>query len=198
RTRHEAVLLRVLCFLYGGWGRLVGRLGLSQREGRAKDIEMVVFRHELQVLRRQVGRPRIGAADRALLAALSLALPRDRRRSVLVQPATPLRWHPPLVPRRWTYGGRSPGWPALAVGASGRRTRAGRTSASTASWSEGGSDCRRAASGTFSAATASSPRRGVRASAGANSSGSRPAGSSSVTSLPSKRSGCGACTSCSS
>src|SRR5215218_9996633 len=70
---------------------------------------------ELQVLRRQVARPRLRSADRALLAALSQVLPRARRQSFLVQPATLLRWHRELVRRRWTYPHRRPGRPPLAA-----------------------------------------------------------------------------------
>jgi hypothetical protein len=72
-----------------------------------------VLRHELQVLRRQVARPRVRRGDRALLAAFALVLPRERRRSFLVQPATLLRWHRELVGRRWTYERRAPGRPPL-------------------------------------------------------------------------------------
>src|SRR5437762_2579988 len=98
-------------------------------------------------IRRQVARPRLGTADRALLAALSSALLRARRRSFLVEPATLLRWHRELV-RRWRR--RRDG---LSCG-SRPRTRAGVTSGSTASWSGLAFRCRPAASGTCSAATA--------------------------------------------
>jgi hypothetical protein len=74
----------------------------------------VLLRHELQVLRRQVARPRLERADRALLAALSRALPRVRRDSFLVTPATLLRWRRELVRRRWTYSRRCPGRPSIA------------------------------------------------------------------------------------
>jgi putative transposase len=74
----------------------------------------LVLRHELQVLRRQVGRPRLRSGDRVLLAALSQLLPRKRRWSILVQPATLLRWHRDLVRRRWTYDRRRQGRPAFA------------------------------------------------------------------------------------
>ncbi len=74
----------------------------------------MVLRHELQVLRRQVGRPRLRSADRVLLAAFSQLLPRARRGSFLVQPAPLLRWHRDLVRRRWTYAGRRPGRPPMA------------------------------------------------------------------------------------
>src|SRR5664280_463291 len=76
------------------------------RPERSKELEIVLLRHELQVLRRQVTRPRLERADRALLAALSRALPRPRWASLLVTPATLMRWHRQLVRRRWTYGRR--------------------------------------------------------------------------------------------
>jgi hypothetical protein len=66
--------------------RLFELVVLFGRSERAKEVEILVLRHELQVLRRQVGRPRLRSADRALLAALSQVLPQARRRSFLVQP----------------------------------------------------------------------------------------------------------------
>jgi putative transposase len=74
-------------------------------------VEILVLRHELQVLRRQVGRPRLRTADRVLLAALGRLL--SRPCSFLVQPATLLRWLRDLVRPRWTYEGRRPGRPPL-------------------------------------------------------------------------------------
>jgi len=70
-----------------------------------------VLRHQLQVLERQVARPQLRPADRALLAAFSRALPRRAWPSFLVTPATLLRWHRELVARRWTYPHRRPGRP---------------------------------------------------------------------------------------
>jgi transposase len=111
RTRR--LLLEVLSFAYWVVRRLFELLVLFGRSDRAKELEILVLRHELQVLRRQVSRPRLRSADRVLLAALSQVLPRPRRRSFLVQPATLLRWHRQLVRRRWTYPGRRPGRPPL-------------------------------------------------------------------------------------
>jgi putative transposase len=76
-------------------------LVLLARSEQRKEVEILLLRHELQVLRRQVARPQLRPADRVVLAALSQALPRVR--SVLVEPATLLRWHRQLVRRRWSY-----------------------------------------------------------------------------------------------
>ncbi len=112
RTRR--LLLEDLSFAYWVVRRLFELLILFGRSERAKELEILVLRHELLVLRRQVGRPRLRSADRVLLAALGQLLPRKRRRSFLVEPATLLRWHRDLVRRRWTYAGRRPGRPPLA------------------------------------------------------------------------------------
>src|SRR6266511_1770536 len=112
RTRR--LLLEGLSFAYWVVRRLFELLLLVGRSERAKEVEILVLRHELQVLRRQVGRPRLRSADRVLLAALSQLLPRKRRRSFLVQLATLLRWHRDLVRRRWTYARRRQGRPPLA------------------------------------------------------------------------------------
>ena len=65
-------------------------------------VELLVLRHQLKVLQRQVkGRPRYRPADRALMAALSRVLGRDRWRAFLVKPETLLRWHREASRRRW-------------------------------------------------------------------------------------------------
>jgi putative transposase len=79
---------------------------LRPRSEGFKELEIVVLRHELSVLRRQAGRPQLQPSDRLLLAATSRLLPRSRWGSFLVTPATLLRWHRRLVARRWTYAGR--------------------------------------------------------------------------------------------
>src|SRR5438874_8902398 len=78
---------------------------LRRRSDDFKELEIVVLRHELSVLRRQTRRPQLTTSDRVLLAAASRLLLRSRWRS-LVTPTTLLRWHRRLVARRWTYGGR--------------------------------------------------------------------------------------------
>jgi putative transposase len=111
RTRR--LLLEGLSLTYWVIRRLFELLVLLGRSERAKEVEILVLRHELQVLRRQVGRPRLRSTDRVLLAALGQVVPRRRRRSFLVRPETLLRWHRDLVRRRWTYEGRRPGRPPL-------------------------------------------------------------------------------------
>ena len=85
-----------------------------------KNLEILVLRHQLRVLRRKSGRPRFTARDRVVLAAASRALPRERWASFLVTPQTLLRWHRMLVRRKWTYSkerksGRPPIDPQIAA-----------------------------------------------------------------------------------
>jgi transposase InsO family protein len=77
-----------------------------------KELEIVVLRHELAVLRRQVSRPQLEGSDRVFLAAASRILSGTSRQSILVRPDTLLGWHRRLVRRRWTYACRRPGRPA--------------------------------------------------------------------------------------
>jgi putative transposase len=81
-------------------------VSLRPRSEKFKELEIVVLRHELSVLRRQVQRPELTTADRTLLAAASRLLPRSRWRSFMVTPTTLLRWHRRFVARRWTYDSR--------------------------------------------------------------------------------------------
>jgi putative transposase len=73
----------------------------------------MVLRHQLNVLRRQVPRPRLEPADRALLAAISRVLPRSRWSCFLVKPETLLRWHRRMVAGSWTFPRRGHGRPPL-------------------------------------------------------------------------------------
>ena len=101
----------VLSFLYWSLRRLLELVVLRSRSEREKEIEILLLRHQLLVLERQVARPQLSQADRVLLAGFSRVLPRRRWESFFVTPATLLRWHRELVARRWTYriGVRSPG-----------------------------------------------------------------------------------------
>ena len=87
---------------------------LAVRSDGANEIEILVLRHQVAVLRRQVTRPDLEPTDRAVLAALSRLLPRPRWSTFLVTPATLLRWHRQLVARRWTCP-RRPGRPSVAA-----------------------------------------------------------------------------------
>jgi putative transposase len=102
-----------LSFLYWSLRRLLELVVLRFRSEREKEIEILLLRHQLRVLERQLARPQLTQTDRALLAALSRVLPRQVwRRSAFVTPATLLRWHRQLVARRWTYPHRRPGRPS--------------------------------------------------------------------------------------
>ncbi|MEU1599915.1 integrase [Streptomyces sp. NPDC005708] len=85
---------------------------LFGRGDRAKEIEIVVLRHQGTVLRHQVDRPDLSDGDRVLLAAQSRLLPRSSWKSFFVTPATLLRWHRRLITRKWTYPRRRPGRPS--------------------------------------------------------------------------------------
>jgi putative transposase len=88
-------------FLYVAFRALVGVLVRGRRGLDVKDLELLVLRHELDVLRGEVARPKFRAADRALLAAAACHLPRPLRGARLVTPRTLLRWHRAFVRRKW-------------------------------------------------------------------------------------------------
>jgi hypothetical protein len=90
-----------------------GREGCLARPRRSKELEILVLRHELAMLRRQRRQPKLTPADRGLLAALSRSLPRGAWADFPVKPETLLRWHRQLVARRWTYAHREAGRPPL-------------------------------------------------------------------------------------
>ncbi|HEY8776679.1 MAG TPA: integrase core domain-containing protein [Gaiellaceae bacterium] len=100
-------------FLYLAVRALLGALVRSRRGLDVKDVELLVLRLELAILRRQVARPKLGMADRALLAATAVHLPRPQRTVLLVTPRTLLRWHRTLVRRKWRQPPGQVGRPPL-------------------------------------------------------------------------------------
>jgi putative transposase len=103
----------VWSFVYLAVRNLLALVLLMGRSDRSKEVEILVLRHELAVLRRRSGHARTAPADRALLATLSRTLPRRAWAAFSVRPETLLRWHRQLVARRWTYPHRQPGRPPL-------------------------------------------------------------------------------------
>lgn len=104
-----------MSFLYLTLLKLIELLALRPGSAEYKELEIVVLRHELSILRRQVARPTLEPADRAFLAAASRLLPRRRWSSFFVTPETLLRWHRRVVARRWTYPTRAPGRPRISA-----------------------------------------------------------------------------------
>jgi len=91
--------------------RVFDWLALLARSDISKDVEILVLRHEVAVLRRQIALPKPDWADRAMIAALTRLLPRHLRLHRIVTPATLLAWHRRLTKKKWTYpnaAGRPP------------------------------------------------------------------------------------------
>jgi len=78
-----------------------------------REVEILVLRHQVAVLRRQVTRLDLQPADRAVVSALSRLLPRPRWAACFITPATLLRWHRNLITRKWTYASRRSGRPPV-------------------------------------------------------------------------------------
>ena len=106
--------------------RLVSWLGLLARSEASKDVEILVLRHQLEVLHRQHRRTRLSWVDRAVIAALALRLPPTRRIGMLVTPGTILRWHRRLAASRWTRERKRPGRPPTRAGLRALVTRLAR------------------------------------------------------------------------
>ena len=89
--------------LYALAGRLLALIVVRGRGEASKDVELILLRHEISVLRRQTPRPRLEPADRLIMAAFARHLPGPLRKFRLVSPGTLLRWHRELLARSWTY-----------------------------------------------------------------------------------------------
>jgi putative transposase len=113
RGEHPAM---TLSFLYRAFCRILQLIRLVGSSDTDLAIEVVMLRHEVAVLRRQVHRPALETTDRAVLAGLARLLPSRRLVRFFVQPATLLRWHRDLVTKRWTYPHARPGRPGIAKG----------------------------------------------------------------------------------
>jgi hypothetical protein len=97
--------------------RVFGWLALLARSHHAKDAEILILRHQVAVLQRQVSKPMPSWADRAVLAALARLLPRGQlgQLRLIISPQTVLRRHASLVRRRWTCPRQNPGRPRTAA-----------------------------------------------------------------------------------
>src|SRR5665213_3947018 len=102
-------------FVYLAFVRILQLVRLGRRDSDELAVEVVMLRHQVAVLRRQVGRPALRPPDRALLAGLSRLLHRQLRSRFFVQPETLLQWHRDLVRRKWIYTHR-PGRPSIPAG----------------------------------------------------------------------------------
>jgi putative transposase len=100
-------------FAYLAFSALLRLLIVRRRSDFANEVELLVLRHQLAVLRRQLPRPTLRAADRAFLAAFARLLPPRRRQGLIVTPQTLSRWHRELVRRKWTQHQRSSGRPPI-------------------------------------------------------------------------------------
>jgi hypothetical protein len=111
RRHRQRDVVVAMSLLYWALRRLLELIVLRGRGGAGNEIELLVLRHQVAVLRRHAGRPRFHPADRAVFAALARFLPSERSPSLPVSPATARRWHRDAVARRWTHPRRTPGRP---------------------------------------------------------------------------------------
>jgi hypothetical protein len=103
----------LVSFVYLVACRMFALVLLLARGDRSKELELLVLRHELSILRRQARRPQLRESDRLVLATFSRVMPRRSWRAFLATPETLLRWHRRIIARRWTYPHRRPGRPPL-------------------------------------------------------------------------------------
>jgi putative transposase len=191
-------------FLYLAFRALLGALVRSRRGLDVKDVELLVLRHELEVLRRQVARPHLRAADRALLAAAACHLPRSSRGARLVTLRTLLRWHRALVRRKWRQPPSQRGRPPVSAEV---RALVLRLAHENPRWAIGGSaasspssasECRHRQSVGCSPALGLGRLHGAQGRGGASSCALRRRASSPATSSPSRACSYAATTCCSS
>src|ERR1019366_3566942 len=95
--------LVLFALIYAVVGRLLSLIVVRGRGEASKDVELVLLRHEISVLRRQLPRPRLAPADRLIMGAFARHLPASLRKFRVVSPSTLLRWHRELLARKWTY-----------------------------------------------------------------------------------------------
>jgi hypothetical protein len=115
------VLFSLLYLILRGLLRLVP----GAEGGREREVEILVLRHQVRVLSRKAGQPKLRRLDRVFLSAAARMLPRERRSAFLVTPATLLRWHRELVRRKWTYRKKRVGSPPMSPQVRSTRTQTG-------------------------------------------------------------------------
>jgi hypothetical protein len=99
------LVVSLLCLLFR---RVLAVASLRLRSREFKELEIVVLRHELAVVRRQISRPRLDERDRVFFAAAGQLLGRASR-SFFVRPDTLLGWHRELVRKPMDVRGTAAG-----------------------------------------------------------------------------------------
>jgi hypothetical protein len=184
--------------------RILQMLTHLARDDGAKDVELLVLRHQVAVLRRQVNRPQLQPADRVILAALSRLLPRTQWSIFFVTPATLMRWHRQLLARHWTHPHTPAGRPPIGREIRELVLRLARQNPTwghrriQGSWPAWATRSRPARCGRSCTAPASIPRLAETARPGASSSPHKPAPSWRVISSPWTRCSSNGSTFCSS